>query len=141
MNMSLPMTVKSNSRFLVALIVSLSWINSACAEEVILQYFNTSWPEIESRIPEVAEAGYTSLWLPPPFKGASGTYSVGIHTFERFHLGDKDQMGTVRTKYGTKDELLSLMKIAHRFGMKVYFDNVRLEPLSLATDQQGKQAW
>ena len=33
-------------------------------------------------------------------------------------------MGTVRTKYGTKAELLSLMRLAHRFGIKVYFDNV-----------------
>lgn len=94
------------------------------AEETILQYFNTSWSEIEQRLPEVAEAGYTSLWLPPPFKGASGTYSVGFDTFDRFDLGDVDQSGTIRTKYGTKAELLSLMKVAHRFGIKVYFDNV-----------------
>ena len=98
--------------------------STARCEEVILQYFNTEWSEIERRIPEVAEAGYTSLWLPPPFKGASGTYSVGFDTFDRFDLGDKDQMGTIPTKYGTKEELLSLMLIAHRFGLKVYFDNV-----------------
>ena len=94
------------------------------AEETILQYFNTSWQEIEQRIPEVAEAGYTSLWLPPPFKGASGTYSVGFDTFDRFDLGDIDQSGTIRTKYGTKADLLSLIRVAHRFGIKVYFDNV-----------------
>lgn len=99
-------------------------LSTARSEEVILQYFNTEWSEIEQRIPEVAEAGYTSLWLPPPFKGASGTYSVGFDTFDRFDLGDKDQMGTIPTKYGTKEELLSLMLIAHRFGLKVYFDNV-----------------
>ncbi len=94
------------------------------AEESILQYFGTTWQEIEQRLPEVAEAGYTSLWLPPPFKGASGTYSVGFDTFDRFDLGDVDQSGTIRTKYGTKAELLSLMRVAHRFGLKVYFDNV-----------------
>lgn len=97
---------------------------AATAEETILQYFNTSWHEIERRLPEVAEAGYTSLWLPPPFKGASGTYSVGFDTHDRFDLGDIDQSGTIRTKYGTKAELLSLIRIAHRFGLKVYFDNV-----------------
>lgn len=96
----------------------------AQSNEVILQYFNTSWKEIEYRMPEVAEAGYTSLWLPPPFKGSSGTYSVGFDTFDRFDLGDKDQMGTVRTKYGTKRELLSMIEVAHRFGIRVYFDNV-----------------
>jgi hypothetical protein len=96
----------------------------AQSNEVILQYFNTNWTEIERRMPELAEAGYTSLWLPPPFKGASGTYSVGFDTFDRFDLGDKNQMGTVRTKYGTKAELLSMIKVAHRFGIRVYFDNV-----------------
>ena len=36
---------------------------------------------------KVAEAGYTSLWLPPPFKGASGTFSVGFDSFDRFAAG------------------------------------------------------
>ena len=123
---------------LAALSALCLFSSTAPAEEVILQYFNTEWREIERRIPEVAEAGYTSLWLPPPFKGASGTFSVGFDTFDRFDLGDKDQMGTVRTKYGTKADLLNLMKIAHRFGIKVYFDNVMAHcggPLDNNTDE------
>ena len=90
----------------------------------MLQYFNTSWSEITRRMPEVAEAGYTSLWLPQPAKGASGAYSVGYDPLDRFDLGDKDQTGTVATRYGTKAELLRLVEIAHRFGIRVYFDNV-----------------
>jgi glycosidase len=93
-------------------------------QEVILQYFNTSWREIEARIPEVAEAGYGALWLPPPGKGASGTWSVGYDPLDRFDLGDRNQSGTVRTRYGTKAELLALVEKAHRFGIRVYFDNV-----------------
>jgi hypothetical protein len=92
--------------------------------EVILQYFSTSWNEIAERMPELAEAGYTALWLPPPFKAGGGTYDVGFGTFDRFDLGDKHQMGTIRTRYGTTDELLNMIKIAHRFGLRVYFDNV-----------------
>ena len=93
-------------------------------DEVILQYFNTSWKEIERRIPEVAEAGYSALWLPPPCKAASGGFSVGYDVFDRFDLGDKNQMGGVPTRYGTKAELLRLVEVAHRFGLRVYFDNV-----------------
>jgi glycosidase len=92
--------------------------------EVVLQYFGTTWNEIERRVPELAERGYDALWLPPPFKGGSGTYSVGFDTFDRFDLGDRDQSGSVRTKYGTKADLLRLMRTAHRFGFRVYFDNV-----------------
>ena len=45
------------------------------SQEAMLQYFNTSWKEIERRIPEVAEAGYTPLWLPQPAKGRSGAWA------------------------------------------------------------------
>ncbi|MCX7915514.1 MAG: alpha-amylase family glycosyl hydrolase, partial [Verrucomicrobiae bacterium] len=91
--------------------------------EAMLQYFNTSWREITEKIPELAEAGYSSLWLPPPTKG-SGGLSVGYDLFDRFDLGSKDQRGSVRTRYGTEAELLELVETAHRFGLRVYFDNV-----------------
>lgn len=94
------------------------------ASELILQYFGTSWNEIARRIPELAEAGYTALWLPPPFKAGAGAWSVGFDTYDRFDLGNKYQMGTVATKYGTETDLLHLMQMAHRFGFRVYFDNV-----------------
>ena len=38
--------------------------------EAMLQYFNTRWSEIEAKIPDLAEAGYNSLWLPPPTKAS-----------------------------------------------------------------------
>ncbi len=107
-----------------ALILLTLALAPAARAEVVLQYFGTSWNEIERRIPELAERGYDSLWLPPPFKGGSGTYSVGFDTLDRFDLGDRNQSGTVRTRYGTKADLLRLMRAAHRFGIRVYFDNV-----------------
>jgi hypothetical protein len=105
-------------------IASLSLFTAARGQETILQYFNTSWREIEQRIPEVAEAGYTSRWLPQPAKGGSGAYSVGYDPIDRFDLGDRDQSGTNATRYGTKGDLLRLVETAHRFGLRVYFDNV-----------------
>ncbi len=95
----------------------------AFAGEVILQYFNTAWSELTRRIPELAEAGYTALWLPPPFK-AGGGLSVGFDCYDRFDLGSKYQNGTLATKYGTETELLQLVEVAHRFGLRIYFDNV-----------------
>ncbi len=91
--------------------------------EAMLQYFNTSWNEIALKMPELAEAGYDSLWLPPPTKG-SGGLSVGYDLFDRFDLGSKDQRGTVSTRYGTEADLINLITVAHRFGIRVYFDNV-----------------
>lgn len=91
--------------------------------ESMLQYFNTSWAELTRKMPELAEAGYQSLWLPPPTKG-SGGLSVGYDLWDRFDLGSKDQRGSVRTRYGTEAELLEMVRVAHRFGIRVYFDNV-----------------
>lgn len=97
--------------------------------EIILQYFETPWAEVEARMPEIASAGYDALWLPPPTKGSEGTRDVGFAVFDRFDLGDGDadgapQRGTVPTRYGTKAELISLVETAHRFGVRVYFDVV-----------------
>lgn len=91
--------------------------------ETMLQYFNTSWAEITNKMPELAEAGYTSLWLPPPTKG-SGGLSVGYDMFDPFDLGSKNQRGSVKTRYGTEAELIRLVETAHRFGIRIYFDNI-----------------
>ncbi len=91
--------------------------------EVILQFFNNTWNEIAEKIPELAEVGYIGLWLPPPQK-ASGALSVGYDLWDPFDLGGKDQRGTVKTRYGTEEDLLRLIETAHRFGMRVYFDNI-----------------
>jgi hypothetical protein len=89
----------------------------------MLQLFNTSWKDLAAKMPELAEAGYTSLWLPPPTKG-SGGLSVGYDLWDPFDLGSKNQRNSVSTRYGTEAELLHMMEVAHRFGIRVYFDNI-----------------
>ena len=91
--------------------------------EAMLQLFNVNWDELIAKMPEIAEAGYTSLWLPPPAKAGS-VYSVGYDQFDPFDLGDKNQRSTIRTRYGTKAELQQVVEMAHRFGLRVYFDNI-----------------
>lgn len=91
--------------------------------EVMVQWFNTTWKEMIEKIPLMAEIGYGSIYVPVPNKGGS-QWSVGYDLHDRFDLGDQDQNGTIATKYGTKHELLKLVELAHRFGIRVYFDNV-----------------
>ena len=95
----------------------------AARGEAMLQYFNTSWKEIAAKMPELAEAGYSSLWIPPPTKG-SGGLSVGYDMCDPFDLGGRYQRGTVTTRYGTEAELLNMIETAHRFGIRVYPDNI-----------------
>ena len=104
------------------LLVAGGQLPSARAES-LLQFFNVSYDEIARKMPELAEAGYGSLWLPPPTKG-SGGLSVGYDMWDPFDFGQKDQRNTVRTRYGTEADLQHMMEVAHRFGIRVYFDNI-----------------
>jgi hypothetical protein len=92
--------------------------------EAMLELFQMTWPQITQKMPEIAEAGYDSLWLPNPAKGNSGAYSTGYDQFDPFDLGGVNQQGTVATKYGTQAQLIQMVLMAHRFGIRVYFDNV-----------------
>jgi hypothetical protein len=67
----------------------------------MLELFQMTWPQITQKMPEIAEAGYNSLWLPNPAKGNSGGYSIGYDVFDPFDLGSTNQQGTVATRYGT----------------------------------------
>jgi hypothetical protein len=92
--------------------------------EGMLELFQTPWSQITQKMPEIAEAGYDSLWLPNPAKGTSGAYSVGYDQFDPFDLGSTNQQGTIATMYGTQDQLIQMVQTAHRFGIRVYFDNI-----------------
>ena len=92
--------------------------------EAMLELFQLTWPQVTQKMPEIAEAGYDSLWLPNPAKGNSGSYSIGYDQFDPFDLGSTNQQGTVATLYGTQSQLIQMVQTAHRFGIRIYFDNV-----------------
>jgi len=58
----------------------LGWHLGARAD-AMLELFQVNWPDLIQKMPEIAEAGYTSLWLPPPAKGSS-VFSVGYDLFD-----------------------------------------------------------
>jgi glycosidase len=95
----------------------------AARGEAMLQLFNVNWADLTKKMPEIAEAGYTSLWLPPPAKGSS-VFSIGYDLFDPFDLGDQNQRGTIATHWGTRAQLVQAVETAHRFGIRVYFDNI-----------------
>lgn len=81
------------------------------------------WRLLAQRAPEFADLGFTALWLPPAGKG-TGRDDVGYGVYDPWDLGEFDQKGTVRTKYGTKEELLQAIAALHRYGISVYYDAV-----------------
>ena len=72
---------------------------------------------------DLKAAGIDALWLPPASKGG-GEMDVGYGIYDLWDLGEFDQKGTVRTKYGTKDELLEAIKTLQEAGIKCYADVV-----------------
>lgn len=90
----------------------------------ILQWFETDYKTILKRLPEVVKMGYGAIYLPSPTKSGGGGFSVGYNPVDRFDLGDRLNLGTVRTKYGTTQELWELIRVAKRLGLEIYFDAV-----------------
>jgi alpha-amylase len=82
------------------------------------------WNELKKAAPALAKAGITALWLPPAYKGIGGGNDVGYGVYDIFDLGEFNQKGSVRTKYGTKDEYLAAVKTAKEAGLQIYADVV-----------------
>ncbi|MDI1324893.1 MAG: alpha-amylase [Algoriphagus sp.] len=98
---------------------------------VMMQYFHwytpndgRLWNELAENAQSLSEAGFSSVWLPPAYKGANGGYDTGYGVYDLFDLGEFDQKGTVRTKYGTRDEYLNAIRTAQSAGIEVYGDIV-----------------
>ena len=81
------------------------------------------WQRLKQEAPALAAAGITALWLPPANKGG-GSDDVGYGTYDLFDLGEFDQKGTVRTKYGTRGDYLEAVQACRDAGMAVYADVV-----------------
>ncbi len=112
-------------RYVLCAVALLLLLPASGRGEAMLQFFNTKWNDIAAKMPELAEVGYDSLWLPPPTK-AGGGLSVGYDEFDAFDLGDNESgsASSISTNYGTTADLLNLVTVAHRFGIRVYMDNV-----------------
>jgi alpha-amylase len=82
------------------------------------------WQTLKTQAAELAAAGITALWLPPAYKGVGGGMDVGYGIYDLFDLGEFDQKGSVRTKYGTKDEYIAAVQAAKQAGLNIYADVV-----------------
>lgn len=75
---------------------------------------HTWWKFLREQIPALKQIGFTALWLPPAHKAANiGGMSMGYDPYDYYDLGDFDQKGSIPTWFGTKDELLALIREAH----------------------------
>ncbi|MBW6409373.1 alpha-amylase [Clostridium weizhouense] len=99
--------------------------------KTMMQYFEwhypndgSLWNKLKEESKELKGVGITSLWIPPAYKGAKGIDDVGYGIYDLYDLGEFNQKGTIRTKYGTKDEYISAINEAQKNGIEVYADIV-----------------
>ena len=98
---------------------------------VMIQYFEWYlpnsrhlWQLLKADASHLEEIGITAVWMPPAFKCIGGINDVGYGVYDIYDLGEFDQKGTVRTKYGTKDEYLKAIQTLHQYHIQVYGDIV-----------------
>ena len=84
----------------------------------------TFWSVMAGKAHALASRGVTSVWLPPAYKGQAGAEDVGYGVYDLYDLGEFDQKGSVRTKYGTKQEYLDCIRAYQENGIDVYADMV-----------------
>src|SRR5215468_10929684 len=80
------------------------------------------WNEAASKAKELGEAGFTGVWLPPAYKGTGGGSDVGYGVYDMYDLGEFEQKGSVRTKYGTRAQYLKAVQALQQAGIEVYAD-------------------
>ncbi|TFK75239.1 glycoside hydrolase family 13 protein [Pluteus cervinus] len=78
------------------------------------------WRHFENEIPKLAEMGFTQVWLPPPNKAAVPS-GRGYDAYDLWDLGEFQQKGATRTRWGTKEEFIQACKLAgeHRIGILI----------------------
>ncbi|MBO4289403.1 MAG: alpha-amylase [Lachnospiraceae bacterium] len=81
------------------------------------------WKRCAAKASNLRDLGITQVWLPPAYKGTSQE-DVGYGVYDLYDLGEFDQKGTVRTKYGTKQEYEEAVRAFHKAGIQVFADIV-----------------
>ena len=82
------------------------------------------WNKLSEDAEKLSEMGITAVWLPPAYKASAGGMSVGYDVYDLYDLGEFEQKGALKTKYGSKDEYIKAIENAHKKNIKVYADIV-----------------
>ncbi len=83
----------------------------------------THWNRLRDSASELKQKGISTVWIPPVTKGQSDK-DTGYGTYDLYDLGEFDQKGSVRTKYGTKQQLIDAITACHEHDLAVYVDLV-----------------
>ena len=95
----------------------------------MMQYFEwylpqkcNLWNKVKEEAKKLSELGITAVWLPPSYKGNDGESDVGYTVYDLYDLGEFYQKGSVKTKYGTKNEYINAINSLKKYNIQTYAD-------------------
>ena len=98
--------------------------------QTLMQYFEwylphdgQHWTRLAEDAQHLADLGISHVWMPPAFK-ATNEKDVGYGVYDLFDLGEFNQKGTVRTKYGFKEDYLQAIQALKAQGIQPMADVV-----------------
>jgi len=99
------------------------------AQDVMMQGFYWDYPtlygierysqHLQGQIPDMKEAGFTYLWLPPLSRAAGGRSSTGYDVMDYYDLGE---YGQGATKFGTRADVNNTINLLHANGIGAVAD-------------------
>lgn len=132
LNAAIRTPLSRSKQLMLGVAMALSAGGAAAATNgTMMQYFDWEssgdgqhWNRLRAEAGALAGKGITAFWLPPAYKGQAGVSDVGYGVYDLYDLGEFNQKGAQRTKYGTKNELHSAIDAIHIAGAQVYADIV-----------------
>lgn len=86
------------------------------AYEWYLKADHDHYKSLQALTPHLKNMGFTAIWLPPFYK-ATSPFDVGYGIYDLYDLGEFDQLGQVKTKYGSREELEALIQTITEHGL------------------------
>jgi alpha-amylase len=84
------------------------------------------WDRLAGSAHDLRLAGFSAVLLPPVLKTSSGAgpHADGYGVFDDYDLGNKDQKGSVPTRFGSREQLQRSVAVLRANGLDVYVDTV-----------------
>ncbi|MEP6513548.1 MAG: alpha-amylase domain-containing protein [Parafilimonas sp.] len=138
-SLSISKLIRSISLVLFSLLIIIpAFPQTTRVKKIVMEgfwwdYWNNNFPNAWSNYltelaPRLKSLGIDAVWVPATQKNANVS-DDGYAPFDAYDLGDKYQKGgsgglSVRTRMGTKDELLRMIAVMHANGVEVIEDVV-----------------
>lgn len=81
----------------------------------MLQWFESTYANIEKRLPDFFRTGYGTIWSPPTNRADQGNFSVGYDPYDRFDLGGPNNYTLYGSETGLKKAIVETNKGAGQY--------------------------